>query len=474
MTGAQTSSLQLATAIVAGYAAIVASTALTFQIFAWARGWRTRVDVRVSHGSIVQAGAVTRTDLILFRLVNHSSHPITLTLLGFAPTSRRDQSLWIPRLPDGQPLPLKIGPRDSANAWIDAAALRAHRNLTQPIRAEVSTSDGRTFRSKPTHLIKPSAAASVAENKNASTSLHSGMSSARDAAWLRARPNAIPSSGTMWAVAAWMVIAAALLAALTFLLGVLAAPQAVLILPFAGTLIYVARQGHYALWPRTPPADVSWAAAVVACLLLVVIVMLTGLLLVLLGLLRPQAVSALGFTVFAYGVTWQWRSIEATSPRIRKLRYVLCGLVLIGVGLLAAYAYGFRVKHDQVQAFYSTVAQVDAAMLLAAAFQSGWARDRRSLEAFVLLAGWALALSLACSLWSVARGSDSAILLALTVVGSVTGLVLVGLAVTQNIAPDLLKHGKPRHPSASSEDSASAPEPDPRAVADPDQPPVEV
>jgi integrase len=54
-----------------------------------ARGWRTRVDVRISHGSIVPAGAITHDDLLLFKLVIHSGHVVNVTLLGFAPTSRQ-------------------------------------------------------------------------------------------------------------------------------------------------------------------------------------------------------------------------------------------------------------------------------------------------------------------------------------------------------------------------------------------------
>lgn len=285
--------------------------------------------------------------------------------------------------------------------------------------------------------------------KRASGSQNERWRLARDAGWLRTRPALIPSSGVLLAVAAWIVAAVALLVAFIFLAGLVGAPRAVLIVPVVTTLAYVGRQGHYALWPRTVPLDPPWGVVVIGLLLQIVVLVLGALLLLLLGLLESGAVSTFGLVLMAYVLAWQWRWVEATSARIRTLRYVLCGIVLVVVGVLIAYDYGLQVKREQVQAFYSTMAQVDAALLIATAFQPRLAQDRRSLEAFVFLAGWGLAVSLTCSLWAIGRGADTATLLALTIVGSATGLVLVGLAVIQNTAPDLLTNRRPgRHQRA--------------------------
>jgi hypothetical protein len=255
----------------------------------------------------------------------------------------------------------------------------------------------------------------------------------------------------MWAIAAWMVVVVALLGALIFLLGLIGTPRAVLIVPVAMTLLYVGRQAHYALWPRTEPQDLPGAVVVPALVGMGGVTLLWGVLLDLLGLLIAGVVSAYGLLQVAYILAWQWRWVEAGSPRIRTLRYVVCGLLVVVVGLLAAYWEGIQVNGTQVQAFYSTMAQVDAALLIATAFQSRWAQHSRSLEAFVLLAGWGLAVSLTCSLWAIARGTDTAPLFSLAIVGAGTGLVLIGLAVVQNVAPDLLENWRPgRHQRAQS------------------------
>jgi hypothetical protein len=296
--------------------------------------------------------------------------------------------------------------------------------------------------------------------KRASRSLDGRWRFAREAGWLRGRSDRSPSSGELLAVAAWMLVAVALLDALIFLLGLIDTPRAVLIVPVAMTLVYVGRQAHYVFWPLTVRLNVPWAAVVPAVVGLVGVSLLVGLLLNLLGLLIAVVVSVYGLLLVVYNLTWQWRWIQAASPGIRPVRYVLWVLMFVVVGLLAAY-YGVHVNGGQVQAFYSTMAQVDAAVLIAAAFQQlRWAQDSRSLEAFVILTGSALAVSLTCSLWAVARGTDTAPLFMLAIVGSATGLVFVGLAVIMNTAPDLLENWRPgRHEGArSSVDDGHPPE----------------
>jgi hypothetical protein len=296
--------------------------------------------------------------------------------------------------------------------------------------------------------------------KRASRSLDRRWRFARKTAWPRARPDLTPSSGELLAIAAWMAIAVGLLVALRLLLGLIDTPQAVLIVPVAMALVYVGRQAHYALWPRTAPQDAPLAVVVPALVGLGGVMLLVALLADLLGLLKAGVLSVSSLVLVAYILAWQWRWIEATRPRIRKLRYVVCGLLVVVVGLLAAYDLGVQVHGDQVQEFYSTMAQVDAGLLIAVAFQSRWAASR-SLEAFVLLAGWGLAVSLTCSLWAVARGADTAPLFSLAIVGAGTGLVLIGLAVVQNVAPDLLENWRSqRHQRArSSVDDAHPPDP---------------
>ena len=241
------------------------------------------------------------------------------------------------------------------------------------------------------------------------------------------------------AVAAWMLAALAGCIVAALVLDLVDAPRTWLIPFVAGALAYFSRQGHYALWPRTSPSDLPFLAALVALVGLLEFPVLAVVLLHLLGLASASGSVLVTVAASAYVTACAWRPVEATSPRIRAIRYVLCLVILVVVGLGFAWIYGLDVGRAQVQAFYSTVAQVDAALLLAVAFQSGWARDRRALEGFVLLASGALLLSVSCSLVAIGRGADSAAMFALTVSGLAAGLVLVSLGAVQNVAPDLLE-----------------------------------
>jgi hypothetical protein len=91
-----------------------------------------------------------------------------------------------------------------------------------------------------------------------------------------------------------------------------------------------------------------------------------------------------------------------------------------------------------------TVATVHAALLVAASFQSGWARRVLALEGMVFVAVGALASSLICSVFVLGKGTDSTSLLAFAVAGPAAGLLLVGFGVVRQLAPDLLQVWGPR------------------------------
>lgn len=255
----------------------------------------------------------------------------------------------------------------------------------------------------------------------------------------------MPENDALVAITCWMFFAVVVLVLLGPLLSMLGPHWgAWLIIPSA---LYVGRQGHYALWPRTAPKDLPGATLLLLVPMGFVTVLVTGLprLLGLPGPAGSLVESLVELVLPAYVLAWQWRLIEAKSPRIRAIRLVVCFAALVFVGVAFAHTFGVEVQRSQVQAFYSTVATVEPALFLAVAFQSGWARDRRAsrdrsakLEAFVLLAGGALTSSFTCSLIAIGRGADSATLFAFTIVGLGFGIVLAGLAVVQNIAPDLL------------------------------------
>ena len=107
------SDLEIATAIVAAYAALVASLALAFNVFSWLRTWQTRVKVELRRMELVSPGQGPAGTVILFFLTNQSGHPVKVTSLGLTPLQKRGQHLVITRpLGLAVPGPFEIPPRD--------------------------------------------------------------------------------------------------------------------------------------------------------------------------------------------------------------------------------------------------------------------------------------------------------------------------------------------------------------------------
>lgn len=203
-------------------------------------------------------------------------------------------------------------------------------------------------------------------------------------------------------------------------------------------LLCVVYVGHRAAWQSSPSARGVSAGAVVSMALLVVLVLVMSITLTQVS--APAGIDSLvRLSCLAYATLWMVRGLVADSPRVRAAQAFLWLMVSIGFVLIGFYAAGLRVGPRAIGDFYSTTAEVDAALLLAAAFQSAWARRVKALEGMVLVTVGALALSLACSLVVLGRGGDSANLFAYVVGGLAAGTVLVGVGVVRQIAPDLFR-----------------------------------
>jgi hypothetical protein len=136
---------------IAGYAAVVATASVVFQIFSWRRNTQTRIEVKLGPRELITPGALATPPerVILIDMVNHSGHEVAVTHLGFKPQTPGGDHLWIPRpLPTSQPLPIVILPRRSVAVWVTPDALEDHVNMTEPIQARISTDDGKSFDSK--------------------------------------------------------------------------------------------------------------------------------------------------------------------------------------------------------------------------------------------------------------------------------------------------------------------------------------
>lgn len=223
------------------------------------------------------------------------------------------------------------------------------------------------------------------------------------------------------------------------------APVEIKAIPLALGFLYVVRVGHYAVWPRTPPRILTVLPLLVVLLLTFIASLLGAVVLAMTAVVSPEAAVGLVTTLATlYLLLWWLRSLLVDNPRLLAARYLLWFLLVISLTTAGAYALGLDVEDNNVDQFYGTAGQADAALLLAAAFQSAWARYVRALEGVVLVTVSALALSLTCCLIALGSGADNSTLLAFTVAGLVSGFVLVAIGVARQVAPDLLEDWGPR------------------------------
>jgi len=147
--GNETTAFDIVTVAIAGYAALVGTLALAFQAISWLRSWSTRLEVKLGRYEL-HTPNVGSEPVILFHLVNHSSHEVKVTHVGFAPQRRKGPAFVITRpWPVEQPLPIPIPPRDSRDVWTKPDQLPKGLDQERKVRALISTPDGKSFKSKP-------------------------------------------------------------------------------------------------------------------------------------------------------------------------------------------------------------------------------------------------------------------------------------------------------------------------------------
>lgn len=147
--GNETTALDIVTVVVAGYAALVGTFALAFQAISWLRSWSTRVELKLTRSELMTLGSAESEPVILFTIINHSSHEVKITSLGFRPQRKGGMGFVILQpLPLGTQLPVKIAARDATTLWTTPDKFPAGVDLDRKIQAEVGTSDGKGFTSK--------------------------------------------------------------------------------------------------------------------------------------------------------------------------------------------------------------------------------------------------------------------------------------------------------------------------------------
>lgn len=134
------------------YAALIATGGLAVQLVREWRTWSTRLAVEVqTHMSVVQPGSALTGEpesVVVFKIINHSDHPAKVTNLSVEPIKGDGQSIALMApFPAGTPGPWEVLPHDSITLYQPEDSF-ADGDPTYKTRARVSTSDGKTFRSK--------------------------------------------------------------------------------------------------------------------------------------------------------------------------------------------------------------------------------------------------------------------------------------------------------------------------------------
>jgi|GEM_PF-2742024 len=134
--------------IVAIYAAVASTVVGGWQIYSGIQQRRTKIEVSTYIGEIHQHGAEPITDVLTMTVINHSDYAMRWTFGAWQQQGDGDRWVFSKTFPFGDPLPHLIPPHDSRSISVGLAVLK-RLDLTKPIVASASFSDGKTFESKP-------------------------------------------------------------------------------------------------------------------------------------------------------------------------------------------------------------------------------------------------------------------------------------------------------------------------------------
>jgi len=137
---------------IALYAAVIASGGLGVQLVREWRTWSTRLKVEVQpHMSRLLPGSALTGEpesVVVFNVINHSNHVAKVMQVGTEPIKDDGKSLLIlSPLPFGTPGPWPVEPHDSISFYQPHDTF-SDGDPSRKTRVRISTSDGKTFRSK--------------------------------------------------------------------------------------------------------------------------------------------------------------------------------------------------------------------------------------------------------------------------------------------------------------------------------------
>ena len=144
-----------ATAIIAIYAAAIATAGLLWQIYAWWHRTKSHVTVDARIGLTVPQAV----EIITITVKNRSEHPVRVEGAGIDLQDRSGAAIHLVQPVPGATLPGAIAPHDSGQTWMerDEAEQRGI-NVLAPVTVWVRLATGEVVKSKPSPLLKASPA----------------------------------------------------------------------------------------------------------------------------------------------------------------------------------------------------------------------------------------------------------------------------------------------------------------------------
>lgn len=135
--------------IVAGYAAIVSTASLVWQVTSWKLARKNRVEVSVA-AALIGLTDGGMTDALAINLVNHSDHAVRVTGVGIDLQDGSGRQAHLVREPPGATIPGTVAPHDSGSTYFLTEELEESGvDIFGPIAGWVRLATGETMKSKP-------------------------------------------------------------------------------------------------------------------------------------------------------------------------------------------------------------------------------------------------------------------------------------------------------------------------------------
>lgn len=138
--------------VVAGYAAVVSTTSLAWQVISWHLARKNRVTVQVRFGMLDYPTGLI--DAVLVKVINRSDHTVRVTGVGLDLQDGSGRTVPQVRIPEGAEIPGAVASHDSGSTHFVAEALakEAGFDIYGKFVAFANLATGETVKSKPTTI----------------------------------------------------------------------------------------------------------------------------------------------------------------------------------------------------------------------------------------------------------------------------------------------------------------------------------